>query len=275
MPSIDTQPWNVDYGLLKNRVMRVIGANIAPEDFYHCRSYFYCPPVVERCFLSLSPILGLCGLVPYTGSDSDSPDRCYAPPGFVDDHDSYPTRGGIPFGTTLPHTIPTVPKLVLTARKGFRVPLPARRLASRHASPRSPDHHSSSSSSSSDSSPVHSLGLDAPDQAHLGSPTRDVSPRFRYPPRRAPRRSEAYRRCVLLHYLLCIHRLHRDIIRSYGIISSTLADHLPPRRGIWRDRDVVGDQCSRPFDVHRLDEEEIVEPAGEDSPDLPITRDLH
>ncbi|GKB02305.1 E3 ubiquitin protein ligase SHPRH, partial [Tanacetum coccineum] len=41
--------------------------------------------------------------------------------------------------------------------------------------PRSPDHHSSSSSSSSDSSPVHSLGLDAPDQAHSGSSTRDVS----------------------------------------------------------------------------------------------------
>ncbi|GJX09568.1 hypothetical protein Tco_0199427 [Tanacetum coccineum] len=44
-----------------------------------------------------------------------------------------------------------------------------------------------------DSSPVHSLGLDAPDQAHLGSPTRDVSPRLCYPPRKAPRRSEAYR----------------------------------------------------------------------------------
>ncbi|GJT07477.1 hypothetical protein Tco_0841939 [Tanacetum coccineum] len=35
----------------------------------------------------------------------------------------------------------------------------------------------------------HSLGLDAPDQAHSGSSTRDVSPRSRYPPRRAPRRS--------------------------------------------------------------------------------------
>ncbi|GJT91098.1 hypothetical protein Tco_1079943 [Tanacetum coccineum] len=45
---------------------------------------------------------------------------------------------------------------------------------------------SSSSSSSSDSSPVHSLGLDAPDQAHSGSSTRDVSPRLCYPPRRAP-----------------------------------------------------------------------------------------
>ncbi|GKE26451.1 hypothetical protein Tco_1441835 [Tanacetum coccineum] len=45
-------------------------------------------------------------------------------------------------------------------------------------SPRSLDHHPSSSSSSSDSSPVHSLGLDAPDQAHSGSSTRDVSPRL-------------------------------------------------------------------------------------------------
>ncbi|GJZ31657.1 hypothetical protein Tco_0576704 [Tanacetum coccineum] len=57
-----------------------------------------------------------------------------------------------------------------------------------------PHHHSSSSSSSSDSSPVHSLGLDAPDQAHSGSSTRDVSPRLCYPPRRAPRCSEAFRR---------------------------------------------------------------------------------
>ncbi|GJU12273.1 hypothetical protein Tco_1134669 [Tanacetum coccineum] len=42
--------------------------------------------------------------------------------------------------------------------------------------------------------PLHSLGLDAPDQAHSGSSTRDVSPRLCYPPRRAPRRSEAFRR---------------------------------------------------------------------------------
>ncbi|GKA60291.1 hypothetical protein Tco_0759698 [Tanacetum coccineum] len=82
---------------------------------------------------------------------------------------------------------------VMTARKRVG-PLPARRLASRHASPRSSDHHSSSSSSSSDSSPVHSSGLDASDQAHSGSSTRDVPPRLCYPPRRAPRRSEAFRR---------------------------------------------------------------------------------
>ncbi|GKG51137.1 hypothetical protein Tco_0541521, partial [Tanacetum coccineum] len=45
-----------------------------------------------------------------------------------------------------------------------------------------------------DSSPVHSLGLDAPDQAHSGSSTRDVSPRLGYCPRREPRRSEVFRR---------------------------------------------------------------------------------
>ncbi|GKF02108.1 hypothetical protein Tco_0029031, partial [Tanacetum coccineum] len=71
-------------------------------------------------------------------------------------------------------------------------PLPARRLESRHASPRSSDHHPSSSSSSSDSSSVHSSGLDASDQAYFGSSTRDVPPRLCYPPRRAPLRSEAF-----------------------------------------------------------------------------------
>ncbi|GJY49687.1 hypothetical protein Tco_0439643 [Tanacetum coccineum] len=83
------------------------------------------------------------------------------------------------------------PCKLLTARKKVGL-LPARRLASRHASPRSLGHLSSSSSLSSDSSPVPSSGLDAPDQAHSRSSTRDVSPRLCYPPRRAPRRSEAF-----------------------------------------------------------------------------------
>ncbi|GJZ06872.1 hypothetical protein Tco_0540665 [Tanacetum coccineum] len=98
----------------------------------------------------------------------------------------------IPFGRPY-RTHLNGPRKLLTARKRVG-PLPARRLASRHASPRSSDHHSSSSSSSSDSLPVHSLGLDASDQAHSGPSTRDVSPRLCYPPRRAPRRSEAFRR---------------------------------------------------------------------------------
>ncbi|GJS20393.1 hypothetical protein Tco_0449025 [Tanacetum coccineum] len=71
-------------------------------------------------------------------------------------------------------------------------------------SPRSLDHRPSSSSSSSNSSLVHSSGLDAPDQAHSGSSTRDVSPRLGYPPRRAPRRSKAFRRwCAAPLSTLC------------------------------------------------------------------------
>nr|GEX19460.1 putative reverse transcriptase domain-containing protein [Tanacetum cinerariifolium] len=42
--------------------------------------------------------------------------------------------------------------------------------------------------------PVYSSGLDALDQAHSGSSTRVVSPRLGYPPVRAPRHSEAFRR---------------------------------------------------------------------------------
>ncbi|GKE66887.1 hypothetical protein Tco_1521048 [Tanacetum coccineum] len=39
---------------------------------------------------------------------------------------------------------------------------------------------------------IHSSGLDASDQAHSGSSTRDVPPRLCYPLRRVPRRSEAF-----------------------------------------------------------------------------------
>ncbi|GKD80460.1 hypothetical protein Tco_1347299, partial [Tanacetum coccineum] len=111
-----------------------------------------------------------------------------SPPYRVILFDDIPTV--IPFG--LPYrTHLNGPRKLLSARKRVG-PLPSRRLASRHASPRSSDHHSSSSGSSLDSSPVHSLGLDASDQAHSGPSTKDVSPRLCYPRRRAPRRSEAF-----------------------------------------------------------------------------------
>ncbi|GKE28859.1 putative reverse transcriptase domain-containing protein, partial [Tanacetum coccineum] len=209
-------------------------------------------PVVETTLVA-SPT-GLCGLVPYSGSDSDSPDEMSSPenisplpvisPFLCTDSSEAPnssdgppsqdpyvatvarwrsrvtarpsssskcpiapvtappeilrrsailTRPGeaIPFGQPY-HTHLNGPRKLLTTRKRVG-PLPARRLASRHASPRSSDHHSSFSSSSSDSSPVYSLGLDASEQAHSGYSTRDVSPRLCYPPRRAPRRSKAFR----------------------------------------------------------------------------------
>nr|GFA58847.1 hypothetical protein [Tanacetum cinerariifolium] len=68
------------------------------------------------------------------------------------------------------------------------------RLAWRRVSPRSSDYHPSSCSLPTNSSPVHSSGLDAPDQAHSGSSTRVISPRLGYPPMRALRQSEAFRR---------------------------------------------------------------------------------
>ncbi|GKC15385.1 hypothetical protein Tco_1012167, partial [Tanacetum coccineum] len=96
----------------------------------------------------------------------------------------------IPFGRPY-RTHLNGPRKFLTTRKRVG-PIPARRLASRSVLPRSSDHRSSSSSSSSDSLPVHSSGLDASYQAHSRSSTRDVSPRLDYPPRIAPRRSEAF-----------------------------------------------------------------------------------
>ncbi|GKF11684.1 hypothetical protein Tco_0049610, partial [Tanacetum coccineum] len=98
----------------------------------------------------------------------------------------------IPFGRPY-HTHLNGPRKLLTARKRIG-PLPARGLVWRRVSHRSSDHCPSSSSSSSDSLLVHSSGLNAPDQAHSGSSTRDVPPRLCYPPRRARRRSEAFRR---------------------------------------------------------------------------------
>ncbi|GJW64304.1 hypothetical protein Tco_0116188 [Tanacetum coccineum] len=207
--------------------------------------------VVETALVA-SPI-GFCGLIPYSGSDSDSPDEMSSPEHISplpaispflctdsfeapDSSDGPPSQDpyvmvvarwrskvasrpssssefpiapvtappgtrrrpailirpgeAIPFGRPYYTHLNGPPKL-LTTRKRVG-PLQARRLTWRHASPRSSYHHSSSSSSSSDSSPIHSPGLDAPDQAHSGSSTRDVSPRLCYPPRRAPRRSEAF-----------------------------------------------------------------------------------
>ncbi|GJT84169.1 hypothetical protein Tco_1058511 [Tanacetum coccineum] len=219
---------------------------VAPETSTIAPVISSAAPMVETTLVA-SPT-GLCGLVPYTGSDSDSPDEMTSPehisplpaisPFICTDSSEAPDSSDgpplqDPYVTTIArwrsrvtarpsssHEFPIAPvtappgirrrsatlirpgeaipfgrpyrthlngpRKLLTARKRVG-PLPARRLASRHASPRSPDHHSSSSSSSSDSSPVHSLGLDASDQAHSGSSTRDVSPRLCYPPRRAPR----------------------------------------------------------------------------------------
>nr|GFB00211.1 reverse transcriptase domain-containing protein [Tanacetum cinerariifolium] len=139
-------------------------------------------PLVEMTLVT--SLTRLCRLVPYLDFDSDSPDEMDSPKtlmllpllvrgaGYTDS-----TREAILLGRTY-HTRPHGPRRVMTARKRVG-PLPAWR----HVSPRSSDHRPSSSSLPTDSSPVHSLGLDAPDQAHYGSSTRGVSPRLGYPPR--------------------------------------------------------------------------------------------
>ncbi|GJT36698.1 hypothetical protein Tco_0927117 [Tanacetum coccineum] len=205
---------------------------VAPETSTIAPVISSAAPVVETTLVA-SPT-GLCGLVPYSGSDSDSPDEMSSPEHISplpaispflctdsseapDSSDGPPSQDpyvatvarwrsrvtarpssssefpiapvtappgirrrsailirpgeAIPFGRPY-RTHLNGPRKLLTARKRVG-PLPARRLAWRHASPRSSDHHPSSSSSSSDSSPVHSSGLDAPDQAHSGSSTRD------------------------------------------------------------------------------------------------------
>ncbi|GJT33887.1 putative reverse transcriptase domain-containing protein [Tanacetum coccineum] len=205
----------------------------------------FAAPVVETTLIA-SPT-GLCGLVPYSDSDSDSPNKMSSPehispllaisPFLCTDSSEAPNSSNEPLsqdlyvmavarwrskvtsrpsssyefpithvtapprirrrsvilirpGEAIPFGRPyrthlNGPRKLLTARKRVG-PLPARRLAWRRISPRASDHRLSSSSSSN-SSPVHSSGLDAPDQAHSGSSTRDVSPRLGYPPRRAPR----------------------------------------------------------------------------------------
>ncbi|GJS72508.1 reverse transcriptase domain-containing protein [Tanacetum coccineum] len=285
----------------------------------------FAAPMVETTLVT-SPT-GLCGLVPYTSSDSDSPDemtfyvatvarwrsRVTAHPSSLSEFPIAPVTTppeirrrstilirpgkailfGRPYRTHL-----NGPRKLLIERKRVR-PLPARRLASRHASPRSSDHHSSSSSSSSDSSPVHSLGLDVSDQAHSGSSTRDVSPRLCYPPRRAPRRSEAFRRwCAAPLSTLYPPTTSES---SSGDSSEGPMHSSPHSAGPSRisDGDEVGDHVEIDHRDARDDteeyeadasagdtaevgidpmtaplvEEEIVEPAGEDSPDSSGTRD--
>ncbi|GJU54648.1 hypothetical protein Tco_1228362 [Tanacetum coccineum] len=274
---------------------------VAPETSTIAHVISFAALMVETTLVT-SPT-GLCGLVPYSDSDSDSPDEMSLPEHISplpaispflctnsseapDSSDGPPSQDpyvatvarwrsrvtarlssshefpispvtappeirrrsaifirpgeAIPFGRPY-RTHLNRPRKLLTTRMRVR-PLPARRLASRHASPRSSDHHSSSSSSSSDSSPVHSMGLDASDQAHSRSSTRDVSPRLCYPPRRAPRRSEAFRRwcAALLSILSPI-----DSVLLYtpvmGSLDPARADLLSPRK---RFRDSYSSETS-------------------------------
>ncbi|GJT13012.1 hypothetical protein Tco_0860054 [Tanacetum coccineum] len=193
-------------------------------------------PVVETTLVA-SPIR-LCGLIPYSDFDFDSPDEMSSPehispllaisPFLCTDsseapdssngppsHDPYVAtvtpilirpREAIPFGRPY-RTYLNRPRKLLTMRKRVG-PLPARRLAWRHASPCSSDPHSSSSSSSSDSSPVHSSGDSSERPLHSSSDSAG-------PSRKRCRSSVDY------------VPSSTPVIRS---LAPTRADLLPPRK---------------------------------------------
>ncbi|GKB10472.1 retrotransposon protein, putative, ty1-copia subclass, partial [Tanacetum coccineum] len=189
---------------------------VAPETSTIAPVISSAAPMVETTLVA-SPT-GLCGLVPYTGSDSDSPDEMSSPehisplpaisPFICTDSSEAPDSSDGPPSqdpyvatvarwrsrvTARPSSSYEFPIAPVTAPPGIRrrsailirpgEAIPFGRPYRTHLNgPSASHHHSSSSSSSSDSSPVHSLGLDASDQAHSGSSTRDVSPDYRYPP---------------------------------------------------------------------------------------------
>ncbi|GKD80162.1 hypothetical protein Tco_1342783, partial [Tanacetum coccineum] len=170
--------------------------------------------VVETTFVA-SPT-GLCGLVLYSDSDFDSPNEMDSPehitplpatspflyidsPEASDSSDGPPLQD--PYVTTIAHwrsrvaTRPSSPSDFPIAP--VTAPPETRQRAAilirpGEAIPLGRPYRTHPNGSSSGSSPVHSSGLDAPDQAHSGSSTRVVSPRLSYPSVRAPRRSKAF-----------------------------------------------------------------------------------
>ncbi|GJT29263.1 hypothetical protein Tco_0909538, partial [Tanacetum coccineum] len=225
---------------------------------------------------------GLCGLVSYSGSNSDSPNKMSSPehisplpaisPFLCIDSFEAPDRppSQDPYVATVarwrsrvtsrPSSSSEFPIAPVTAspeiRRQKRVgPLPAHRLASRHALPRSSDHHSSSFSSSSDSLPVNSLGLDTSDQAHYGSSTRDVPPRLCYPPRREPRHRDSSERPLYSssHSAGPSRKRCRSPVDSIpsskpvmGSLAPTRADILPHRK---RFKDSYSSEASIEEDI--------------------------
>ncbi|GJZ49861.1 hypothetical protein Tco_0604051 [Tanacetum coccineum] len=155
-------------------------------------------------------------------------------------------REAIPFGQPY-RTHLNGPRKLLTAR--IELDLSLLIVASRHALPRSLDHHSSSSSSSSDSLPVHSLGFDTLDQAHSGSSTRDVPPRL------------YHLQEMLVPDLIFVP----SSTPVMGSLDPTRDDLLPP--------------CKRSCKIGLGDVKDdtlrggFLEPAGEDSSDSSGTRD--
>ncbi|GJR34369.1 hypothetical protein Tco_1210053 [Tanacetum coccineum] len=289
-------------------------------------------PVISSATLVVETTLvasptGLCGLVPYLGSNFDSPDEMSSlenisplpaiSPFLCTNSSETPDSSNRPPSqdpyvativcwrsrvTTRPSSSFEFPIAPVTAlpricrwsailiRSGEAI-LFARRLAWRRVSPRSSDYRPSSSSSSSDSSLVHSSGLDAPDQAHYGSSTRVASPRLGIDLMLALRGDSngngngngIYSSEASIEEDTEVDPIETEVDMELGIgDGDDVRDHVEiDPRDVRDDTEEyeadtsAGDTVEVGIDPMSapIVEEEIVEPAGEDSSDSSGTRD--
>ncbi|GKB53974.1 hypothetical protein Tco_0904727, partial [Tanacetum coccineum] len=240
---------------------------VAPETSTIAHVISSVAPVVETTLIA-SPT-GLYGLVPYLGSDFDSPDEmsslehisllpaispflCTDPSEAPDSSDGPPSQG--PYVaivarwrsrvTTHPSSSSEFPIASVTAPPDIR-PIRQCRLALWHAYSALQYHHSSFPRSSSDSFTVHSLGLVR--QIRLfGISTRDVSLDFVYP---RGEHHDVVRHTgvgVLLHYFTVYPRttsegfnIHQRLLRGRSAEDDTESMRLTPAWRGWIDR-IVG-----------------------------------
>ncbi|GJT83094.1 hypothetical protein Tco_1057436 [Tanacetum coccineum] len=206
---------------------------VAPETSTIAPVISSAAPVVETT-LVVSPT-GLCGLIPYSDSDSDSPYEMSSPEHIstlpaispflcIDSFEAPNSSGGPPSQdpyvatvarwrsrvTTRPSSSSEFPIAPVIALPGIR------------------------RCSSSGSLPIHSSGLDAPDQDHSGSSIRDVSPRLGYPPRRAPLCSEAFR-----------HWCATQLSTLYPPTTSESSSGDSSERPLYSSSHSVGPSCKR------------------------------
>nr|GEW43571.1 reverse transcriptase domain-containing protein [Tanacetum cinerariifolium] len=267
---------------------------IAPETYAIAHVISSTAHVVEKTVIA-SPT-GLCGLVPY--SDSDSPDEMasleyitslqatlpflftnfykdYVPSEAYDSSEAPPSQD--PYVTIVARqtyrTRPNGPQRVMTVRKRVG-PLHACKLAGRRISSRSSEHHPSSSSSPMDSSPVHSSGLDTAESSSgdsLERPLHSSSHSTR----------PSHKRCRSLAYSV------PSFTPVMGSLAPNRADLLPlrddvrghievdPRDDIEEFEASAGDTVVLGIDLRLVPmvDEEIIEPVRGDSSSSFSTRD--
>ncbi|GJU71718.1 hypothetical protein Tco_1263123 [Tanacetum coccineum] len=236
---------------------------IAPVTSTMLLLFLLAAPYVLRNDSCRFPPTGLCDLVPYTGSDSDSPDEIRRRSAT-----SYPTREAIPFGQTLPahHLNRAASSLHL-----LHIHL-------------------------SDSSQFKSFWvLDAPIRLILELRLGDVSTRLCYRLRGEHHVYEAFRRWTMLVQRVKFNGASfRGGFPRFGLTGTgvdmelgigdgdEVGDHVEIDDRDARDDTEeyeadasAGDTTEAGIDpmTAPLVEEEIVEPVGEDSPDSPDTRD--